>query len=183
MRGVEAGDVVARQCLHALCGADGRSAIRMIAIDQQRAYSLCDGGDGVTFLADGDEPLLADAVEVLILERGMLNNVGEQVHALCGVVGEHGHAGGGAIHAGADADACTDTLLLFGERGEITRGGGLAHGLRGDDGEPTLAGGVGLAAGACDDGRGEDGQRFLRDEVHLQSVVEREGLGRWQLEV
>ena len=155
----------------------------MVAIDQHRADSLRDGGDRVALLADGDEALLADAVEVFVLERRMLHDVGEQVHALCGVVGEHGHAGGGAIHAGADADARADALLLLGERGEIARGGGLAHGLRGDDGEAALAGGVGLAAGASDDGRGEDGQRLLLDEVHFQAVVEREGLGGGQLEV
>ena len=47
---------------------------------------------------------------------------------------------------------------------------------------PALGGGVVLAAGASDDAGGEDGQLLVFDDVDLQAVLEREGLGDGQME-
>ena len=62
-------------------------AVGLVAVEEARADAPGDGDDGVALLAMRDEALLADALEVVGVEGGMLDDVGEQIEAGVGVVG------------------------------------------------------------------------------------------------
>ena len=96
----EGGDVFAGDGLDAFGGADGAESVGVVAVEGAEAYAE-HGGDGlVALLEDGDEALLADALDLVGGEGGMLDDVGEEVEACLGVVAEGAEAGAGRVYAG-----------------------------------------------------------------------------------
>ena len=84
--GVEAGDVVAGEASDGFDGADGGFAVGLVAVEETGPDAACGCDDGVTFLGDGDETLLADALNVVRVEGRVLDYVGEEVETGVGVV-------------------------------------------------------------------------------------------------
>ncbi len=178
----EAGDVVAGDGLDALGGADGAEAVGVVAVEGAEAYAK-HGGDGlVAFLEDGDEALLADALDFFGGEGGMLDDVGEEVEACFGVVAESAEAGAGLVYAGGGGEVGADLFGLVGEDGGGALRGAFGEEAGGEAGETSLGGRVVFAAAAEDDACGEDGKGVVFEHVDLQAVGKREGFRHGKIE-
>ena len=149
--GVEVGDVVAGEGLDAVERADGGFAVGLVAVEEARADAACDGDGGVGFLADGDEALAAETFEVFCGEGWVLDDVGEEIDAGVGVVGEKGDSGQGRVHGCVGAEARADAIGGFGELGCVTGLGAFVEECCGEGRESGLGGRVVFAAGASDD--------------------------------
>ena len=120
----------------------------MVAVEGAEAYAK-HGGDGlVALLEDGDEALLADALDLFGGEGGMLDDVGEEVEACVGVVAEGAEAGAGLIYAGGGGEAGADLFGVIGEDGGGALCGAFGEEAGGEAGETSFGGRVVFAAGA-----------------------------------
>ncbi len=178
----ETGDVVAGDGLDAVGGADGAEAVGVVAVEGAEAYAKHGGYGLVAFLEDGDEALLADALDLFGGEGGVLDDVGEEVEARFGVVAEGAETGAGQIDGGGGGEVGADLFGVVGEDGGGALCGAFGEEAGGEAGEASFGGGVVFAAAAEDDTRGEDGKGVVFEHVDLQAVLQGEGFGHGKVE-
>jgi hypothetical protein len=178
----EGGDVVAGDGFDAIGGADGAEAVGVVSVESAEAYAEHGGYGLVAFLEDGDEALLADALDFFGGEGWVLDDVGEEVEAGFGVVAEGAETGCGLVDGGGGGQVGADLFGVVCEDGGGTLRGAFGEETRGEACEASFGGGVVFAAAADDDAGGEDGQGVVFKEEDLKAVGEREGFGDGKVE-
>ena len=179
---VEAGDVVARQGANAVERAYGCLAVGLVSVEEAGADAPCDCEGRVALLRDGDEALLADALDVIGVEGGVQDDVGEEIEGSAGVVGEEGDGRRGRVHGRDCGQASTDALCVICEPGRVAGLGAFIEQSSSYGGETGLACGIVLAARAGDDACREYGELLVLDDIDLQAVLQRKGLGDREME-